>query len=63
MRVVCFRFVALSTLAVYVYSNSFQQVDDEEMGGYQEILKEGLMTSFATFLVRPRIMYMSILSG
>ena len=34
-----------------MYSSNFQQIDDEEMGGYGEILKEGLMTSFASFLV------------
>jgi hypothetical protein len=29
----------------------FQKIDDEEYGGTSEILKEGLMTSFAAFLV------------
>ena len=29
----------------------FQQIDEEEFGGVWEILKEGFMTSFATFLV------------
>ena len=36
---------------MYVYANSFQKVDEEEFGGISELLKEGLMTSFATFLV------------
>ncbi|KAJ8303311.1 hypothetical protein KUTeg_019707, partial [Tegillarca granosa] len=29
---------------------SFQKIDEEEYGGAQEILKEGLMTSFSSFL-------------
>ena len=29
----------------------FQKVDEEEYGGISEILKEGLMTSFSSFLV------------
>ena len=40
---------------VYVYSSSFQKVDEEEMGGFSDLAKEGLMTSFATFLVRQLI--------
>lgn len=46
-----FRFFAINVGIVYVYYNSFQKVDDEEYGGPSEILKEGLMTSFSTFLV------------
>jgi hypothetical protein len=40
---------------VYLYFTSFQKVDEEEYGGMTEILKEGLMTSFATFLVSRQI--------
>lgn len=29
----------------------FQRVNDDEYGGISEILKEGFMTSFATFVV------------
>lgn len=36
---------------IYVYFSIFQKVDEEDYGGISEILKEGLMTSFATFLV------------
>ena len=36
---------------MYVYYSSFQKVDEEEYGGISELLKEGLMTSFSTFLV------------
>ena len=46
-----FRFLALNALVVYFYVVSFQQVDDDEYGGLIEILKEGMMTSFSTFLV------------
>ena len=37
---------------VYYYTNNFQEIDEDEYGGITEILKEGLMTSFATFVVR-----------
>ena len=38
-------------LIVYIYFNTFQRVDEEEYGGITEILKEGLMTSFSSFMV------------
>ncbi len=46
-----FRFLAINTVIVYVYFNTFQRVDEEEYGGITELLKEGLMTSFSSFLV------------
>nr|XP_022338192.1 uncharacterized protein C20orf24 homolog isoform X2 [Crassostrea virginica] len=45
---------------IYLYYNSFQKIDDEEYGGASEILKEGLMTSFAAFLVTWIIIYSSL---
>jgi hypothetical protein len=48
----CFRFGIISSLVVYIYATSVQNVDPEEYGGIIEIIKEGLMTAFATFLVR-----------
>ncbi|XP_061163564.1 GEL complex subunit OPTI-like [Saccostrea echinata] len=45
---------------VYLYYNMFQKIDDEEYGGATEILKEGLMTSFAAFLVTWIIIYSSL---
>ncbi|KAM7543198.1 hypothetical protein Aperf_G00000004583 [Anoplocephala perfoliata] len=44
-------FFAINCCVVYFYSSTFQTVDEEDYGGYGEILKEGLMTCFATFLV------------
>ena len=38
-------------MIIYLYTTSFQNVDDEEYGGMGEILKEGMMSSFATFMV------------
>lgn len=38
-------------MLVYLYTTSYQNVDDEEYGGMGEILKEGMMSSFATFMV------------
>ena len=37
--------------SLYVYSNNYQSVDEEEYGGPWEMVKEGFMTSFAGFLV------------
>ena len=36
---------------VYVYHTFWHQVDEEEFGGLWELAKEGMMTSFALFLV------------
>lgn len=46
-----FRFFAINTAVVYLYYSSFQKIDEEDYGGISELLKEGLMTSFSTFLV------------
>ena len=46
-----FRFMLVNVAVIYVYTNTFQKVDEEEYGGMTEILKEGLMTSFSSFLV------------
>ncbi|KAK2166672.1 hypothetical protein LSH36_37g16006, partial [Paralvinella palmiformis] len=43
-------FFALNTAIVYLYFSSYQKIDEDDYGGLSEILKEGLMTSFATFL-------------
>lgn len=46
-----FRFCLLNVLSLYTYTTAFQKVDDEEFGGTWELIKEGFMTSFASFLV------------
>ena len=46
-----FRFLLTNCMIIYLYTTSFQNVDDEEYGGMGEILKEGMMSSFATFMV------------
>jgi hypothetical protein len=51
----CFRFGIISSLIVFIYATSVQNVDPEEYGGIIEIIKEGFMTAFATFLVRKSI--------
>jgi uncharacterized protein YpmB len=53
-------FFAVNVAIVYVYYNMFQKVDEEEYGGISEILKEGLMTSFATFIVTWIIFYSAL---
>lgn len=46
-----FRFGIISSLIVFIYATNIQNVDPEEYGGIVEIIKEGFMTAFATFLV------------
>lgn len=36
---------------VYLYCVLYQGVDQEEYGGAWELLKEGMMTAFAMFMV------------
>lgn len=44
-------FFAISLVLVYLYHGMFHGVDGEEFGGVWELGKEGMMTSFALFLV------------
>lgn len=53
-------FFAVNVFITYLYFTSFQKVDEEEYGGLSEILKEGLMTSFSSFLVLWILMYSSL---
>ncbi|CAL1532364.1 unnamed protein product [Lymnaea stagnalis] len=53
-------FLLVNVAIVYIYYNSFQKVDEEEYGGASEILKEGLMTSFSSFLVAWIILYSAL---
>lgn len=53
-------FLVVNVAIVYIYYNSFQKIDEEEYGGPTEILKEGLMTSFSSFLVAWIILYSAL---
>ncbi|XP_064641236.1 GEL complex subunit OPTI-like [Lineus longissimus] len=53
-------FFAINAGVVHIYFSSFQKADEEEYGGMVEILKEGLMTSFASFLVSWIICYSAL---
>lgn len=55
-------FFLVNIAIVYLYYNSFQKIDEEEYGGASEILKEGLMTSFSSFLVSWIILYSALYS-
>merc|ERR1712002_448277 len=44
-------FLALNCALVYVYVSKWQHIDEDEFGGLAEIVKEGLFTAFACFLV------------
>jgi hypothetical protein len=48
-----------SSAYVYFYCN-YMDIDDEEMGGIWEIIKEGFMTNFASFLVVWIVVYSSL---
>uniref|UniRef100_A0A0B6ZR01 Rab5-interacting protein n=1 Tax=Arion vulgaris TaxID=1028688 RepID=A0A0B6ZR01_9EUPU len=53
-------FMLVNVAIVYIYYNSFQKVEEEEYGGATEILKEGLMTSFSSFMVAWIILYSAL---
>ncbi|VDP89391.1 unnamed protein product [Echinostoma caproni] len=44
-------FFLMNMGAIYIYAALFQRVDEEEYGGFGEIVKEGLMTAFSCFMV------------
>ncbi|GMS80692.1 hypothetical protein PENTCL1PPCAC_2867, partial [Pristionchus entomophagus] len=44
-------YVAVSTLAGQYFVVNYQGADEEQMGGFWELAKEGFGTAFATFLV------------
>ncbi|UJR30147.1 hypothetical protein I4U23_017687 [Adineta vaga] len=50
-------FGIISSLIVFFYATNIQNVDAEEYGGILEIIKEGFMTAFATFLVSWVVLY------
>ncbi|CAF0847014.1 unnamed protein product [Brachionus calyciflorus] len=50
----------VNALFVYVYSVSFQQIDEDEYGGVSDIIKEGFMTSFSSFLVFWIVVYSAL---
>lgn len=53
-------FLAVNMAVIYIYFSIFQKVDEEDYGGISEIFKEGLMTSFATFIVAWIIIYSAL---
>ncbi|XP_060599084.1 GEL complex subunit OPTI-like [Ruditapes philippinarum] len=53
-------FFAVNIVITYIYFTSYQKVDEEEYGGVSEILKEGLMTSFSSFVVLWILLYSSL---
>ncbi|CAD5111101.1 DgyrCDS446 [Dimorphilus gyrociliatus] len=53
-------FAALEAIVIQVYTTSYQSVDVDDLGGISEVLKEGFMTAFASFLVTWIIFYSAI---
>lgn len=53
-------FGLVSSGYVYLYSSAFAGIDEEEHGGIWEIVKEGFMTNFASFLVVWIVTYSSL---
>ncbi|KAF6773206.1 hypothetical protein AHF37_07061 [Paragonimus kellicotti] len=50
-------FFLLNIGAVYLYAAMFQRVDEDEYGGFGEIIKEGLMTAFSCYMASWIVMY------
>ena len=50
-----FRYIGLNLLIIFLYYTSYQSVDEEDYGGHVELAKEGLLTSFALFLVSVKL--------
>ena len=50
-------YLALISAVVYVYTVKVEEVDMEDMGGVQEVLKDGLMTGFGMFMITWIIMF------
>lgn len=46
-----FRFVAINGVGVYLYAIVYQAQDEEDYGGAWEMLKEGMLSSSAFFVV------------
>ncbi|WKY13873.1 hypothetical protein Q1695_004595 [Nippostrongylus brasiliensis] len=44
-------YVAISTMVAQHFVVKFQQVDEDEVGGFWELAKEGFGSAFATFMV------------
>lgn len=53
-------FFVVNVAIVYLYFSFFQHVNEQEFGGVSEIMKEGLMTSFATFVVTWIILFSAL---
>lgn len=52
-----YRFVAINGVGVYLYVILYQAQDEEEYGGAWEVLKEGMLSSSAFFVVSVYIWY------
>ena len=59
------RFVAINGAGVYLYAIVYQAQDEEDYGGAWEVLKEGMLSSSAFFVVSlsvwPMTYYMNFL--
>ena len=51
LRFIICRFVAINGVGVYLYAIVYQAQDEEDYGGAWEVLKEGMLTSSAFFVV------------
>jgi len=46
-----FRFFLINCTLVFIYVSRMHKIDEDDFGGILEIVKEGLFTAFAVFLV------------
>ena len=56
------RYILINTVIIYIYSITYQKIDEDEYGGIMDIIKEGFMTSFSTFLVFWIVVYSAFYS-
>ena len=52
-------YIAVISAVVYIYSVKIEEVDIEDMGGVQELLKDGLMTGLGMFMISWIIIFTS----
>jgi len=53
-------YLALTTFAVHLYATNYQNMDEEKLGGFWELAKEGFGSSFASFLIAWILVYTAV---
>jgi len=53
-------FLVINCALVYIYVSRQTKIDEDDFGGIQELVKEGLFTAFAVFLISWIMVYTSL---